>query len=96
MPLRAVGKEVWRGARLAQRLNEAGAGGPTVQEHLRKLKLVQSLRKRKVDWSEIQELVGISRATRLPVGKGPGTARTAAVCSQSAKDPGAPEGPLLL
>ena len=34
-----VGKEVLRGARLAQRLDEAGAGDPTVQERLRKLTL---------------------------------------------------------
>ncbi|MER3536778.1 MAG: IS481 family transposase, partial [Thermus sp.] len=32
MQLTTVGKEVWRGAKQAQRLNEAGAGDPTVQE----------------------------------------------------------------
>ena len=63
MQLTTVGKEVWRGAKQAQRLNEAGAGDPTVQERLRKLKLAQSLHDREADWAEIQELVGISRAT---------------------------------
>ena len=45
------------------RLEEAGAGDPTVQERLRKLKLAQSLRKRKADWAEIRQRVGLSRAT---------------------------------
>lgn len=58
-----VGKEVLRGARLAQRLDEAGAGDPTVQERLRKITLIPSLRRSKEDWPKIQELVGISRAT---------------------------------
>ena len=63
MQLTSVGQEVWSGAKQAQRLAEAGADDPTVQERLRKLKLAQSLRKRKADWAEIRELVGISRAT---------------------------------
>jgi len=63
MQLTTVGQEVWRGAKLAQKLGDAGAADPTVQERLRKLKLVQSLRKGKIDWTEIQALVGISRAT---------------------------------
>ncbi|MER3404609.1 MAG: hypothetical protein C4289_05105, partial [Chloroflexota bacterium] len=63
MQLTTVGKEVLRGARLAQKLEDAGAGDPRAQERLRKLKLVRSLRERKVDWTEIQELVGLSRAT---------------------------------
>ncbi len=63
MQLTTVGQEVWRGAKQAQRLAEAGAGDLTVQERLRKLKLAQSLHDREADWAEIQELVGISRAT---------------------------------
>jgi len=61
--LTTVGKEIWRAAGKAEQLEEAGAGDVTVKERLRKLKLVEALRKRKVDWSEIQDLVGISRAT---------------------------------
>ncbi|MER3451607.1 MAG: hypothetical protein C4300_05815, partial [Thermus sp.] len=45
------------------RLEEAGAGDPTVQERLRKLNLAQSLHKRKADWAEIRQRVGLSRAT---------------------------------
>ena len=78
MQLTTVGQEVWRGAKQAQRLAEAGAipfgteacrpcspsaGDPTVQERLRKLKLAQSLHDREADWAEIRELVGLSRAT---------------------------------
>ena len=63
MQLTTVGQELWKGARKAEQLREAGADNPTVQERLRKLKLVKALRKRKVGWSEIKELVGISRAT---------------------------------
>ena len=63
MQLTTVGKEIWRAARKAEQLEEAGAGDSTVKERLRKLKLVEALRKRKVDWPEIKELVGISRAT---------------------------------
>ena len=62
MKLTTVGKGVWRVARQAEKLNEAGAGDPT-QERLMKLKLAESLRKRKADWAEIGELVGIGRAT---------------------------------
>lgn len=58
-----VGKGIWRGAKKAEELAEAGAGDPTVQERLCKLKLVEALRQREASWSEIQELVGISRAT---------------------------------
>ncbi|GAA6735106.1 hypothetical protein YIM1640_22650 [Thermus oshimai] len=63
MQLTTVGQAVGRGARLAQRLEEAGAGDPEVQERLCKLRLVQSLRKHRMDWREVQELSGISRAT---------------------------------
>jgi transposase InsO family protein len=63
MQLTTVGREVWRGARKAQELNGAEAGDPTVQARLQKLKQVEAFRKHKVDWSEIQSLVGISRAT---------------------------------
>jgi len=61
--LTTVGQELWKGARKAEQLQEVGAGNATVRERLQKLKLVKALRKRKVDWSEIKELVGISRAT---------------------------------
>lgn len=63
MQLTTVGKEVLRGARKARELQEAGAGDPTVQERLRKLKQVEALRKYRMGWPEIQELLGISRAT---------------------------------
>ena len=63
MQLTTVGREVWRGARKAQELIGAGAGDPTVQARLQKLKQVEAFRKHKVDWPEIQSLVGISRAT---------------------------------
>lgn len=63
MQLTTVGKEVLRGARKARELQEAGAGDPTVQDRLRKLKQVEALRKYRVGWPEIQELLGISRAT---------------------------------
>ena len=63
MQLTTVGREVWRGARKAQELVGAGAGDPTVQARLQKLKQVEAFRKHKVDWPEIQSLVGISRAT---------------------------------
>lgn len=63
MQLTTVGKEVIRGARLASRLAEAQAGDPEVQERLRKLKQVETLRRHRVDWDEVQDLVGISRAT---------------------------------
>ena len=63
MQLTTVGREVWRGARKAQQLTEAGAGDPRVQARVRKLKQVEAFREHGVDWPEIQELVGISRAT---------------------------------
>lgn len=63
MQLITVGKEVWQGARQAERLAEAGAGDPAVQERLHKLKLVKALREGKKSWRAIQDLVGISRAT---------------------------------
>ncbi|WP_337122329.1 helix-turn-helix domain-containing protein, partial [Staphylococcus aureus] len=47
----------------ARELQEAGAGDPTVQDRLRKLKQVEALRKYRVGWPEIEELLGISRAT---------------------------------
>jgi len=63
MQLITVGIEVFRGARKALEPAEAGAGDPMVQERLHKLELVQALRERKVGWTEVQGLVGISRAT---------------------------------
>ncbi len=63
MQLTTVGREIWRGARQAQALEEAGAGDEEVQGRLHKLKLVRALRKGKATWEEIQGLVGISRAT---------------------------------
>jgi len=59
MQLTTVGKEVFRGARKALELAEAGAGDPTV----RQLKQVEALRKREAPWSEVQEVVGLSRAS---------------------------------
>jgi hypothetical protein len=61
--LTTVGKEVWRTARQAERLDQAGAEDPVVSERLRKLRLVEALRNRGAGWSEVQSLVGISRAT---------------------------------
>ncbi len=63
MQLTTVGREVWRGAKKAQALQEAGAGDPTVQDRLQKLKQVEAFRQHKADWPEIEALVGISRAT---------------------------------
>ncbi|SDF45772.1 Winged helix-turn helix [Thermus arciformis] len=63
MQLTTVGKKVFRGAQKARELQEAGAGDPTVQDRLRKLKQVEALRKYRMGWPEIQELLGISRAT---------------------------------
>ena len=40
-----------------------GPGDPVVQDRLQKLRQVEAFRKHKVSWSEIQSLVGISRAT---------------------------------
>ena len=54
-PDAAVGKEVFRGARKALELAEAGAGD---LERLRQLKQVEALRKREAPWS-----VGLSRAS---------------------------------
>ncbi|MEQ5302547.1 helix-turn-helix domain-containing protein, partial [Escherichia coli] len=61
--LATVSKEVIRGAKLAFQLAEAQAGDPKVKERLRKLKQVEAFRKHGVSWPEIQELLGISRAT---------------------------------
>ena len=63
MQLTMVGREVWRGAKKAEALIEAGADNPTVQNRLQKLKQAEAFRKHGVAWSEIQSLVGISRAT---------------------------------
>ena len=63
MQLTTVGKEIWKGARKAQQLEEAGAGDATVKERLQKLRQVEAFRKHGVGWSEVQSLVGISRAT---------------------------------
>lgn len=58
-----VGKEVFKAARQAKRLEDAGSNDPVVGERLRKIKLVETLRKAEKDWKEVQELVGISRST---------------------------------
>lgn len=63
MQLTTVGKEVFRGAKKAQKLEAAGAGDPQVQERLRKLKQVEAFRELGLSWADIQGLVGISRAT---------------------------------
>ncbi len=63
MQLTTVGKEIWKAARKAEQLEEAGAGDSTVKERPQKLKLVEAFRKHGVGWPEIKELVGISRAT---------------------------------
>jgi len=63
MQLTTTSREGWRGAKKAEALFEAGADNPTVQDHLRKLKQVETFRKYGVAWIEIQSLVGISRAT---------------------------------
>ena len=63
MRLTTIGQELWKGARKAEQLREAGTDHPTVQTRLHKLKLAEALRKRGVPWPEIQALVGISRAT---------------------------------
>lgn len=68
MRLTTVGRDLWRSAKEAQRLAEAMAGDPVVQERLRKVKiwtasvtkLVKALRESKRSWDEIQELLGIS------------------------------------
>ncbi len=61
MQLTPVGRTIWKGASQGARL--AGAGDPDVQERLRKVKLVKALRESQRRWEEIQELLGISRAT---------------------------------
>ena len=53
-----IGKELFRGARKAEELAGADAGGPT----LRTLKQVEAFRKRGAPRSEVQALVGMSRA----------------------------------
>jgi len=63
MQLTTVGRTIWKGASQGARLAEAGAGDPDVQGRLRKVKLVKALREGKRSWGEIQELLGISRAT---------------------------------
>ncbi len=63
MQLTTVGKEIWRTAGQAERLSQARAEDPVVSERLRKLRLVEALRKRGTSWSEVQSLVGISRPT---------------------------------
>jgi transposase InsO family protein len=63
MQLITVGKEVLQGARKAWELQDAGAGDPTVQERLQKLRQVEALRKHGMSWPKIQEVLGISRAT---------------------------------
>ncbi|MFN3412894.1 MAG: integrase core domain-containing protein [Thermoanaerobaculum sp.] len=63
MQLTTIGRDLWRGAKAARRLAEAGADDPEVGERLRKLKLVKALRERGCSWAEIGELVGLSRAT---------------------------------
>lgn len=80
MQLTTVGKEVWRGARQAERLAEAGAGDPVVQD-LYKLKLVKALRAGKKSWCEIQDLVGIS-GTRNGCNAPFGTSSTPGPCQR--------------
>lgn len=71
MQLTSIGRAIWQGASQGTRLAEAGAGDPDVQERLRKskkraapvTKLVKALRESKRSWDEVQELLGISRAT---------------------------------
>ena len=63
MQLTTVGKEVFKGARQAQKLEAAGSNDPKVAQRLRKIKLVEALRKAKKDWKKVQELVGPSRST---------------------------------
>lgn len=63
MQLTTVGKPLLKAANQASQLEQAGAGDPVVAERLRKLKLVETLRKKKVPWDEVQKLVGISKAT---------------------------------
>jgi len=58
-----VGKVVFRAAKQAQHLQEAGSNNPEVAERLKKIRLVDALQKAKRDWKEIKELVGISRST---------------------------------
>ena len=60
MQLTTVGRGLWRGARKAQRLAEAGANDPTVQDRLRKLKQAEAYREHGMAWARIQDLVGIS------------------------------------
>ncbi|MER3455127.1 MAG: hypothetical protein C4318_08255, partial [Acidimicrobiia bacterium] len=63
MKITTVGKVVFRAAKQAQHLQEAGSNNPEVAERLKKIRLVETLRKAKRDWKEIKELVGISRST---------------------------------
>lgn len=63
---RAICQEAGPAERLscqAERLAYTGAGDPEVKERLHKLKLVKALREGKRSWGEVQELIGISRAT---------------------------------
>ncbi len=63
MQLTTVGQELWKGARKAELLQGAGADKPTLQARLRQLQQVEAFKRHGVAWSEIQALVGISRAT---------------------------------
>ena len=63
MQLTTVGRAIWRGAKEARRLAEAGAGDPEVGKRLHTLRLVKALRESQRSWDEIEELLGISRAT---------------------------------
>nr|WP_243028380.1 helix-turn-helix domain-containing protein [Thermus albus] len=63
MHLTTVGRAIWQGAKEARRLAEAGAGDPEAGKRLPRLRLVKALRESKRGWDEIEELLGISRAT---------------------------------
>ncbi len=63
MQLTTAGRAIWQGAKEVRRLAEAGAGDPEVVKRLHTLKSVKALRESKRSWDEIEELLGISRAT---------------------------------
>ena len=63
MKLTTVGQELWKGARKAGQLRGTGADNSTAQARLRQLKQVEAFKRHGAAWSEIQALVGISRAT---------------------------------
>jgi len=56
--LATVGKEVFRGAKKAQKLEATGAGDPQVQERLQKLKQVEAFRELGMSWGSVAYFVG--------------------------------------